>query len=75
LELRDAAPLSHLPHLGFCRLVGYGEVTLGVVPGVPVGGEQVISVESVEVEETSQRFLAAGGPELAKSYRRAALLR
>ncbi len=74
-ELRDAAPPSPPATPGFYRLVGYGEVTLGVVPGVPVGGEQVISVESVEVEEASRRFLAVSRPELAELYQLAALLR
>jgi hypothetical protein len=56
-------------------LVGCGEVNLGTAPSVPVGGEQVISVESVEVGETSRRFLATGRPELAESYQLAALVR
>lgn len=65
----------HLPHPEFYRVVGWGEAVIVGQPQNPQGGEQVIDVACVPVEEASQRFLAVGRPDLAELYRLAAAIR
>ncbi|MBI1930219.1 NUDIX domain-containing protein [Candidatus Poribacteria bacterium] len=65
----------HLPHPEFYRLVGYGEVKPVSKPQNPTGGEQVVAIEYVSIEEASQRFLASGKPDLAELYQLAAVPR
>jgi 8-oxo-dGTP diphosphatase len=64
----------HLPHPGSYRFVGFGEVEIVGEPKHPEGGEKVVAVECVSIEEASRRFLAVGRPELAELYRLAAVV-
>ncbi len=65
----------HLAHPKSYRFVGYGEVEIVSEPQNPEGGEQVVGVECMPIEEASRRFLALGTPELAELYRLAAAVR
>lgn len=66
---------SHLPHAEFYRFVGYGEVEVVGEPQNPEGGELVVIVECVSVEEANRRFVEIDRPELAELYRLAAAVR
>ncbi|MGH2561454.1 MAG: NUDIX hydrolase [Thermomicrobiales bacterium] len=65
----------HLPHPHFCRLVGYGNITLIGNPTNPPDGEQVVIVEVVPVSEAAAKFQGIGRPDLADLYRLARELR
>jgi 8-oxo-dGTP diphosphatase len=65
----------HLPHPHFYRLAGYGEVEIVGMPTNPEGGEQVVAVECVSVEEAAQYFIEQGRLDLANLYQLAAELR
>ncbi|WP_270170600.1 NUDIX hydrolase [Paenibacillus sp. SYP-B4298] len=65
----------HIPHPEFVRLVGYGEVQLSGSPLNPPDGEQVSSVELVDVEEAVRRFEEQGRHDLAALYRLADRIR
>jgi hypothetical protein len=56
-------------------LVGYGEVDLVATPTNPPGGEEVIEVACVSVEEANRRLLGVGRADLAELYRLAASVR
>jgi 8-oxo-dGTP diphosphatase len=74
---RSSAPAPyrpHLPHPKSYRFVGYGEVEVVSGPQNPTGGEQIVAVECMPIEEASQRFLGAGRPELAELYRLATVV-
>ncbi len=59
----------HIPHPNFIRIVGYGEVKLVGKPLNPAGGEQVIAVEIVEIDEAIARFREIGRDDIAELYR------
>jgi 8-oxo-dGTP pyrophosphatase MutT (NUDIX family) len=65
----------HLPHPNYYRVVGYGEVELLGAPQSVEGGESVISVECVMVEEAARRFHDTGRGDLAELYQLAAYIR
>lgn len=65
----------HIPHPKFLRIVGYGEVKIVSKPLNPVGGEQVIAVETVSIEEAIHRFEEIGRYDIAELYRMADLIR
>ena len=65
----------HLPHPEFYRLVGYGAVEITGSPENPEGGEQVVSVDFVPIEEAIQRFRDINRFELAELYQLAARMR
>ena len=64
----------HLPHPDFYRLAAYGQVELVGAPLNPEGGEHVVSVESLPVEEAVRLFIDSGRPDLAELYKLAATL-
>ncbi|HKP52008.1 MAG TPA: NUDIX domain-containing protein [Chloroflexia bacterium] len=66
--------LPHLPHPDFYRVVGYGQVEIIGTPLNPEGGENIVSVECVSIEEAAHRFHETGRPDLAELYRLAAIL-
>lgn len=57
---------AHLPHPDFVRLAAFAEVELVQQPSNPDGGEQVIDVLTLPVDEAFQRFEQEGRPELAE---------
>jgi 8-oxo-dGTP pyrophosphatase MutT (NUDIX family) len=61
----------HIPHPKFVRIIGYGEVNLVCKPLNPVGGEQVIAVELVDIEEAINRFQKIGRHDIAELYQMA----
>lgn len=65
----------HISHPKFIRIVGYGEVKLVGKPLNPVGGEQVIAVETVGIEEAINRFKEIDRHDIAELYRLADLIR
>ena len=65
----------HLPYPEFYRLVGYGSVEIIGSPKNPEGGEQVVSVDFVPIEEAVQRFRDINRFELAELYQFAASVR
>jgi 8-oxo-dGTP pyrophosphatase MutT (NUDIX family) len=74
-SIADQPYKPHIPHPDFVRLVGYGEVKLVGEPLNPPGGEQVIAVEAVAIEEAVHRFEENGRYDLAEVYRLADALR
>ncbi|SDT53301.1 8-oxo-dGTP pyrophosphatase MutT, NUDIX family [Paenibacillaceae bacterium GAS479] len=72
----DHAYKPHLPHPEFYRLVGYGNVELFSKPQIPDdGGEKVVKVEKMSVEEAAAKFHETGRPDLAELYKLAEELR
>lgn len=65
----------HIPHPNFTRLIGYGHVKLTGLPTNPEGGEKVVQVDLVPIEEVVARFEAINRGELADLYRMAHQLR
>lgn len=65
----------HLPHPDFNRFVGYGDVEIIGVPTIPEGGEDVVAVDLVSVEEAHERFVEMNRPELGQAYLLAAAMR
>ncbi|WP_282937254.1 NUDIX domain-containing protein [Paenibacillus sp. RC67] len=65
----------HLPHPIYYRVVGYGDVELASVPLIPEGGENVVAVEAMTIQEAKQNFIHTGRPDLAELYEIADLLR
>lgn len=65
----------HLPHPDFNRVVGYADAEIVQQPINPDGGEQIISVELLSIEDAVQRFLNDQRPDLADLCRLAAALR
>ncbi|WP_054958524.1 NUDIX hydrolase [Paenibacillus dakarensis] len=65
----------HIPHPKFVRIVGYGEVNLVGKPLNPVDGEQVISVETVDIEEAINRFEEIDRHDIAELYKLVDLIR
>lgn len=65
----------HIPHPKFVRLVGYGEVQLIGKPLNPEGGEQVIAVEVVTIDEAISRFEEIDRHDIAELYKLAHLMR
>ncbi|ANY75344.1 NUDIX hydrolase [Paenibacillus ihbetae] len=59
----------HIPHPRFVRAVGYGDVRLAFEPLNPEGAEQVIAVETVELDEAVRRFVQNGRDDIADLYR------
>jgi 8-oxo-dGTP diphosphatase len=75
---RSSAPepyRPHLPHPDSYVVAGYGEVEIVDQPQNPVGGEAVIGVDWVTVDEAVRRFHEQNRPELADLYRLAAAAR
>lgn len=68
---------AHMPHPDYYRVVGFGDVEIIGAPQVPEdgSGEQIVSVDVVEVKEAAERFREAGRPHLAELYELAAHLR
>jgi 8-oxo-dGTP pyrophosphatase MutT (NUDIX family) len=62
----------HLPFPEFYRVVGVGEIELIQQPENPVGGEQVVQVETVSLETVIERFNLIGRTDLAELYHLAA---
>jgi 8-oxo-dGTP pyrophosphatase MutT (NUDIX family) len=58
----------HLPHPIFYRVVGYGDVELVGRPTNPDGGEQIVEVVVVPVEEAAALFLRWQRPDIAALY-------
>ncbi|QYR23465.1 NUDIX hydrolase [Paenibacillus sp. sptzw28] len=65
----------HIPHPKFVRIVGYGEVKLVGKPLNPEGGEQVIAVELVDIEEAVTRLQQIGRQDIAELYHLAHITR
>lgn len=65
----------HLPHPIYYRVVGYGDVELASSPLIPEGGENVVAVEAMTIQEAKQNFIHTGRPDLAELYELADLLR
>jgi len=65
----------HLPYPNYYRVVGYGEVELLGAPQSVEGGESVVSVQCVSVEEAARRFRDIGRGDLAELYQLAAYIR
>ncbi|MFS0870351.1 NUDIX domain-containing protein [Paenibacillus xylanilyticus] len=65
----------HIPHPHFVRLIGYGEVELAGKPLNPVDGEQVVAVETVEIDEAVRRFQEQNRNDIAEMYKLAYVLR
>ncbi len=65
----------HLPHPAFYRLTGYGDVEQVGLPTNPPGGEQVIRVDLLNLDQAAYAFRAQGRPDLAELYQLAALIR
>lgn len=66
---------SHIPHPMFDRIIGYGEVNLVGKPLNPDGGEKVIAVELVNIEEAIIRFQKIGRDDIAELYKLAHIIR
>ncbi len=73
LALKPYKP--HLPHPNFIRPVGFGKVRIIRPPLNPPGGEPVIRVEVVGIDEACSRFKENSRPDLAQLYRLAHLIR
>lgn len=65
----------HIPHPHFVRIIGYGEVELVGEPLNPEDGEQVVSVEIVEIAEAVRRFREQNRNDIAEMYKLAYTLR
>ena len=65
----------HIHHPNFVRLVGYGEVRIVGKPLNPIDGEQVISVEVVEIDEAIKRFEQIKRFDIAELYKLAHMKR
>ena len=65
----------HIPHPDFYRLAARAEIEIVGPPQVPEGGERVLRVHVLAVEEAVDRFRAQGRPELAQLYLLAARTR
>ena len=65
----------HLPFPHFVRLVGYGEVELVGKPLNPQGGEQVVAVDVVTIDEALDRFQRIGRQDIAELYKLAHRIR
>lgn len=65
----------HLPHPEFYRLVGYGKIELIGRPTVPAGGEAVVAVHCVSLDEAVQLFRQQNRHELTELYLLAAEIR
>jgi 8-oxo-dGTP diphosphatase len=65
----------HIPHPKFVRIVGYGEVNLVGKPLNPEGGEQVITVELVDIQDAINRFQEFGRHDIAELYKIAHIIR
>ncbi|RIX53677.1 NUDIX domain-containing protein [Paenibacillus nanensis] len=65
----------HIPHPKFVRVVGYGEVKLVSKPLNPEGGEQVIAVKVVEIEEAVRILEGNNRYDIAELYKLAHELR
>ncbi len=65
----------HVPHPTFARLVGISDVLIVGPPSNPEGGERVVSVDALSVQEAAEHFIASGRPDLAELYRLASAIR
>jgi hypothetical protein len=65
----------HLPYPDYYRVAGYGDIELLGTPQSVEGGERVVSVECVAVEEAARRLNGSGQGFLAELYLLAAYLR
>ncbi|NUU79793.1 NUDIX hydrolase [Paenibacillus xylanilyticus] len=65
----------HIPHPHFVRLIGYGDVEIVGSPLNPVDGEQVVAVETVEIDEAVRRFQEQNRSDIAEMYQLAYVLR
>jgi len=77
-DCRSSAEKPYKPHLPFpyfIRLVGYGEVELVGKPLNPEGGEQVIAVDAVTIDEALDRFQRTGRQDIAELYKLAHRIR
>lgn len=75
-ETRALEPYKpHLPFPRFVRLLGYGEVKLVREPLNPDGGEKVICVEVLEINEAIRRFEGIGRYDIAELYRLAYMVK
>lgn len=59
----------HIPHPNFIRLVGLGEVRIVSEPLNPIGGEKVVAVEAVSIDEAVKRFKAVDRFDIADLYK------
>ncbi len=74
-SLLDGPYRPHLPYPDYYRLVGYGDIVLLDAPQSVEGGEKVVSVECVAVDEAARRMYDSGQGFLAELYLLAAYLR
>ena len=65
----------HIPHPEYARLVGVSEVARVGPPSNPPGGEDVIAVEMLSLNEAADQFATHHRPDVAELYRLAASLR
>ncbi|WP_366289645.1 NUDIX domain-containing protein [Paenibacillus sp. AN1007] len=65
----------YIPHPHFVRVIGYGDVELVSDPLNPEDGEQVVSVEVVNIDEAVQRFREQNRQDIAEMYELAYVLR
>ncbi|XEC96642.1 NUDIX hydrolase [Paenibacillus tarimensis] len=65
----------HIPHPNFIRLLGCGEVKIVGKPLNPPDGEQVVSVDIVDIQEAIERYLSIDRPDIAEMYQLAHHLR
>lgn len=58
----------HLPFPNFVRVVGTGEVNIMTEPTNPEGGEEVVAVEALDIEEAVKRYTEIGRLDIAELY-------
>jgi 8-oxo-dGTP pyrophosphatase MutT (NUDIX family) len=58
----------HLPFPKFVRIIGTGEVKVVSNPLNPEGGEEVVAVEVVDIEEAVRRYTEIGRLDIAELY-------
>lgn len=58
----------HLPFPNFVRVMGTGEINIVTKPLNPEGGEEVVEVEAVEIEEAVKRYTESGRSDIAELY-------
>ena len=65
----------HLPHPEFYRVVGYGEIEIVAQPTHPPGGEEVVEVSVMPIDEVTRLFRQWERQDVAALFRLVADLR
>ena len=65
----------HLPHPDFSRVVGYGEIEIVAQPTNPPGGEEVVEVSVMPIDEVTRLFRQWDRQDVAALFRLVADLR